>query len=258
MPNGVNKGGTLLLIPSDAIELRGAESLDDARARIRQSVYMSADGRVTTAHLYVNGEVITLASVYAPVDGCERAQFFQRIERHLDKRTGLCIDANCVPDERLDLRRDAPTPYDNAGSKELGDATDRLDITDAARDAKGDDAHFTKSTVVVRGPPQRVMHTRIDQIYTPHIDGHIWSHTDHVDSLKDVGPWGHRAQRVDVVVAKEDRGHDLQSINERIFDDEGFVDSIVAAIQTMEADAASLSREMARLQQRAGRRSGRR
>ena len=39
--------------------------------------------------------------------------------RRATKNTVLGIDANCVPDTELDLRRDANTPYENSGRDEL-------------------------------------------------------------------------------------------------------------------------------------------
>ena len=54
------------------------------------------------------------------------------------------------------------------------------------------------------------------------------------DYILDPGRWGHRMIRADLTVAREERGRDLQTINERIFDDEDFLNSLRECIAELE------------------------
>ena len=233
LPDGQAAGGVLILIPHTSIETRGNESFHEAVSRIQTSVHTSQDGRLITARTFFNGELITLASAYAPQDGQARVTFFNTFTRHLDKRTVLGIDANCVPDDDLDLKRDAASVYDNRGSNELTNAVSSLDLTDMLRDAKEDEPFFSKATRV-NIQPERITYTRIDQLYSPHIDGMIWTHKDQADTLRDVGKWGHRMLRVDVNAIREERGRDLEHISELIFDDPAFNACLARAIRDAE------------------------
>ena len=61
-----------------------------------------------------------------------------------------------------------------------------------------------------------------------------WSHTPTEDYILDPGQWGHRMIRADLTVAKEERGRDLKTINERIFDDKDFLDALRECIEELE------------------------
>ena len=119
MPNAEHKGGTALVIPYGSIEMRGKETLDDAKARIRNSAHYRPDGRLVTATTLHEGTFITLASAYAPNTDAARPAFLRQIRHALNGSTVLGIDANCVIDAELDVARRATTPYRNIGTAEL-------------------------------------------------------------------------------------------------------------------------------------------
>ena len=73
MPDGEYKGGTAIAIPLDSIERKAKETRDPAVKRIRQSVYRSRDGRLTTADILLNETTVKVACAYAPMDGTRPA-----------------------------------------------------------------------------------------------------------------------------------------------------------------------------------------
>ena len=147
MPDGEHKGGTAIVIPLDAIERKADETRDPAVKRIRQSAYRSRDGRLTTVDILLNEKSTKVACAYAPQDGT-RPAFLTGIKDKINSSTALALDANCVPDTNLDLKRDARTPYDNAGSQELKDVVDHHDL---ARTPRASTSATTASSPSTRG-----------------------------------------------------------------------------------------------------------
>ena len=108
-------------MPLDQIEATKDEAgLDAAIKRIDTTVRTTQDGRFASCKVLQNGAEITLATAYAPQDSNARVAFLQGLKGRIDSKTILGLDANCVPDLDLDLKREhTTTPYDNAGADEL-------------------------------------------------------------------------------------------------------------------------------------------
>ena len=124
------RGGTLVAIPYDAIELAEGESIHDAVERVEASIKTSRDGRIVSVSALFSGRKLRLVSAYAPsAPSALRPPFFRRaLPRFLSKSAVLGIDANCVPDPTIDLRRDATSPYDNKGAAELADVVNDFEL----------------------------------------------------------------------------------------------------------------------------------
>ena len=119
------KGGTAIIIPFDSIELEKSETIHDAVTRIRNSASRTACGRVTSLTTKIHSRQIRLTAAYAHSDAQadQRPGFFTNtLKPRLTQNTVLGIDANCVPDEQLDLKRVGVHPYNNTGANELADA----------------------------------------------------------------------------------------------------------------------------------------
>ena len=117
------RGGTAVFIPYSSIEENEGETDDQARARVYQTAVRALAGRVARVSTTINGTVVQLLAAYAPVSSPHlRVSFMKRLRTYLNKNTILGIDANCVPDESLDIQRDANSPYDNGGANELASA----------------------------------------------------------------------------------------------------------------------------------------
>ena len=144
-PDNERKGGTAILIPYDQIEIKKDEhGLDAAVARVDATVKKTQDGRFTSCDVTLNGSTIRLATAYAPQSPPQRVQFFKDIKPLINKNAIFGLDANCVPDPTVDLKRDdTTTPYDNRGADELEDAILSHDLTDTAREYYGDTPFFT-------------------------------------------------------------------------------------------------------------------
>ena len=107
--NGVHYGGTMIVVPYEAIELKKGESITDACMRITATSKPRSRGRMITATMSVDGTELDLTAAYAPADPQERPSFLRRLGRALTTKTILGIDANCVPDTSVDLKRNATT-----------------------------------------------------------------------------------------------------------------------------------------------------
>ena len=173
----------------------------------------------------------TLTSAYAPATPkagdpiSRRPAFFNSMKKLLRKDTILAIDANCVPDVGLDTRRDATTAYDNAGAKELAEAIDEKGLVDITRQSLGSDFFWTSHHIVTGGQ----CWTRIDQIYVPADGDTQW------EPVKKLSFFPKRTEAVEMdhveiearsVKVKNTRGTDMESINEKIFDNPGFVQQL--------------------------------
>ena len=169
------RGGTLVAIPYDAIELAEGESIHDAVERVEASIKTSRDGRIVSVSALFSGRKLRLVSAYAPsAPSALRPPFFRRaLPRFLSKSAVLGIDANCVPDPTIDLRRDATSPYDNKGAAELADVVNDFELIDVAREQLGAEPFFSAHHTT---PGGGMCHSRIDQIYAPSKDALLWSH----------------------------------------------------------------------------------
>ena len=214
--------GTAIAIPLDSIERRPGESPDQAEARVTRSLGGSKCGRVTRVTTLVGGRPTRLVSAYAPSDGSKRPDFMTNIlGPHLNKRTILSIDANCVPDVLLDTQRPGSTgPYDNKGANDLAVLTQRFELADVARDQLGSGRLFTAHHSNQHG---QVTRTRIDQLYAPNADGLLWNHATNYTFLPPrttlAGPPDHIGLELVLHHATGTRGKDLPRINPAIFDD---------------------------------------
>ena len=233
--NGTHYGGTMILIPYEAIELRDKESIHDACARIATTRKGIKGGRAVRATITVEKQTLNVVSAYAPAKPTApdtRADFFKKLAKLLTRNTLLGIDANCVPNLQLDVKRDAQaSAYDNEGAQELSDTVDRLDLSDVAREFLGSTPFFT-SHHIVRGGQQ--CWTRIDQIYAPHSPDTQWHHIECEDFFPQPATRAeldHSAIEVRMTETKPERGNDLESISESIFDDLAVNNRIASCIQ---------------------------
>jgi len=234
------KGGAAIVIPLDMIERKPGESKVEAIRRVEASVYRSPDGRVVTATTMINGESVTMASIYAPVDPAARPTFFTAIKPRFTAANGphlIGMDANCIFDTRLDVSRPGPPdPDDTKGRAELRDLLIAADTTDITRETMGDASYYTNHTVL-QGRVQ-MTRKRIDHIHTPTIDSVIWTFRPHTPDFLKYQQNGHELIEATFNIVKEKRGRDLPFINEAVYDDPTFNAEIVAAIKTT-MDAAT-------------------
>ena len=231
--NRVCYGGTMIIIPHEAIELEDKETIHAACDRIRATRKRAARGKYVSVEMTVSKQKRKLTSAYAPADGAKRPDFFNAIAPRLTRRTVLGIDANCVPDTTMDLKRDAQSQYDNRGADELRDAVDRKGLMDVVREVKGDEAYFSAHHVGMG-----TCWSRIDQIYAPHADDTHYT----VPEPRDIFPrtseveLDHSMVEILTETVKPKRGTDLPRIDERIFEDPTFVATLHNTIQLMHID----------------------
>ena len=113
--NGQGYGGTMVIIPYAAIKTPKGNLHEEVKqvAATRRS---ALQGRYVSVLLKVDGVERRLASVYAPAKAIaadpmsKRSHFFTSLKQLLTQSTIMGIDANCVPDPRLDLKRAATQP----------------------------------------------------------------------------------------------------------------------------------------------------
>ena len=141
-------GGTMIVIPHESIVMEEGETMQDACDRIKATRKSAAQGRYLAITMKVEGASRKLVAAYAPAKPADRPAFLTLLAGRLTRRTVLGIDANCVPDTTLDLKRDATTPYPNAGADILRDAVDQKGLADVVREAIGNEAYFTAHHVV--------------------------------------------------------------------------------------------------------------
>ena len=100
------RGGTLIAIPYDSIELSQGETRDDAIDRIKTSVRESArTGRVISAEISIEGHHIRAVSCYAYCTPSRlRPPFFEKVlSRFVNKHTVLgrpCVTLGGRPSRR--------------------------------------------------------------------------------------------------------------------------------------------------------------
>lgn len=232
-PEGETQGtGAAIFIPYSSIELdtSQSETLHEAIDRVARTKVTALAGRLAQVTTLVAGKPVQITAAYAPArktKACEklRVVFMKRLSRYLSRNTLLGIDANCVPDTRLDLRRDATSEYDNEGANELACAVARFGLIDTAREELGDEPFFTCHKNTQAG----VCHSRIDQIYTPDLDDQIWTHKPAHDFWPGVHI-DHDAISVTMLAAVPDRGHDVNRLDEALFDDVSFNSGLAETI----------------------------
>ena len=142
------KGGTAILIPAESIETRPNESYHAAVARITASFKAAphSNARACTLVTLIDGHERRLTSAYAHADSAhtERPDFFTTtLARVVDSNTILGIDANCVPDETLDLERTTTAPYTNTGANELCNLVSSHNLIDVAREWLGTERFYS-------------------------------------------------------------------------------------------------------------------
>ena len=173
-PDGTPKGGTAIIIPRSAVEIAPRSNFSSTLEKLESSVRTLPSGRAVTLRMSVEGTPTQLTSAYAPARSASRPNFFSiALRQFITKDTILGIDANCVPNEALDLQRASTSPYDNAGSTELASLMAEAELVDVARECLGDEPFFTSHHNVQGNTTTR---TRIDQLYAPDRDGLTWSH----------------------------------------------------------------------------------
>ena len=238
---GISYGGTAIVIPFSSITLESGETNQEtAIKRINSSQQKSASGRLVSAYMSVDGKKRKLISAYAPARNTKqenRKDFFNNfLSRRATKNTVLGIDANCVPDTELDLRRDANTPYENSGRDELEEIIHDKNLLDVAREFLGTDnptPFFTSHHIAAEG---KECYSRIDRIYVPDDDQETWQHETaadffpHPEGRKEID---HAAvfARTEKIVTK--RGTDVQFINEEIYNDATFNEKIAVMIRAV-------------------------
>ena len=133
-PQHEGKGGTAIVMPLDRIELKEKENIDTAIARIKSTTTTTADGRVTTLRTLLHGHEVTVASAYAPVQNDQRAAFYTHaLQQAINDKTILGIDANCVPDPRVDEVVHGGQPPPNDGATELQRTSSGLQCSEATQ-----------------------------------------------------------------------------------------------------------------------------
>ena len=181
---------------------------------------------MVTASMTIQGKQRKLMAAYAPAKNeptLRRGHFFTMLSSHVTRNTIIGIDANCVPDVRLDVHSDANSPYPNQGSQELNNMIDSKGLVDVARRTLGDEPFYTSHHIVRGGLTCK---TRIDQIYLPDDPSTHWRHvpcTDFFPTTPNNVEIDHIAIATEMTQVKPTRGTDLKYIDERIYDDEDFI-----------------------------------
>ena len=228
MPDNDGHGGTAIVIPIDMIERRGKETPDQAARRVANTAQPRPDGRMITVATDIGSKHTKLASIYAPVHSPDRAAFFNDISSEIDSDTIVGIDANChlAP---IDAISNAQSGFDNRGAREFQDAISTNSLVDVTRETIGDNSpHYTNFTHVGNGI---VSKRRIDLILAPHRDAEIWSFVrEHKDFLSYGTTFGHNMVCVTMDVVRDERGRDLETINEKVFEDSSFTAELKGAI----------------------------
>ena len=225
-------GGTAILMPKDQIEKKTGENLDTAISRVKKTMRQLPHGRGVAIDTLINGLSLRLASVYAPAQKTERPVFFRKIGNFISPRTVLGIDANCVPNPRLDVKSNAASPYENDGADDLQSIILNNSLADVAREWLGDSPFFTSQHNTNGG----VTYTRIDRIYAPTIDAISWEHVPLTHDLFDRPPdaliLDHEPAQIRIKIAEGKRGNEISRINESVYDDLNFNQEIVNMIDT--------------------------
>ena len=189
-----------------------------------------------------------LASVYAHSDreAAQRPAFFRSLRNFINKSTVLGIDANCVPDVRLDVENHSRSPYNNMGADELQDIIVEKDLIDVAREWLGESGDKPFYTSFHNVPGGLTTSTRIDRIYLPNLDSMSGEHEPGVQDFfardLDAIELDHEPAAVRVEEATGEKGKYVIRINEKIFDSEEFnskVQNIISEVMQNERPEVS-------------------
>ena len=230
-PDNTTKGGTAIIIPRSALEVPKGSTFSAALAKLERSIQTVPSGRISAVTMPVEGSTTKLISAYAPAQPGSRPNFFSvTLAPIATKNSIMGIDANCVPNEALDLKRVGHTPYDNAGAAELAQVIAQNELADIARECLGQDEFYTSHQGVHGG----TTHTRIDQLYAPTRNALTWSHVPVADDLfprkEGALQLDHDMIEITVCEITQKRGKDIQSIDESIYEDLKFTTSLRSTI----------------------------
>ena len=143
IPRGCACGGTATLV---------AKSLACSKITFRTH---SRGGTSTTTliipTLNTPSRKLEIANVYGSQTGSERVAQFATLRKHVNNKTCIVGDFNCVLDVALDTRRDATSPYPNAGADELASLVADLDLSDEIREQLGLGFEFTHQQTTSAG-----------------------------------------------------------------------------------------------------------
>ena len=127
-----------MIIPRSVLEVPKGSTFSAALANLERSIRTVPSGRITAVTMTVEGSTTKLISAYAPAQSGPRPNFFSvTLSSIVTKNSIMGIDANCVPNEALDLKRVGHSPYDNAGATELAQVVADNELADVARSALG-------------------------------------------------------------------------------------------------------------------------
>ena len=233
LPDAESKGGTALVIPIDTLEKKGKELEHQAIKRVTDSVERRPDGRMVSATILINGTETKLTSIYAPVTGPnhqDRDAFFEDVARSITPGTVIGMDANChlAP---IDYQSNAASQVDNTGAAELHDIIADNGLIDVTRESLGHDhTHFTNHTNTANGVTKR----RLDLVLAPQVDAITWDlDLQRKDFLTMGRTFGHDMVSIKMCIIQDERGKDLQTINETIFEDSDFNRKLANAIKAI-------------------------
>ena len=235
IPSSDTRGGTAIIIPTNLIIPKSGTTRTATIQQMRENTIKSQSGRVTTTPFTLEGIQYSVTSAYANASEAHlRPTFFEHVlQQHLKGNTILGIDANCVPDERLDLKRESTTAYVNTGAAELEEIISSIPLIDVARETLGEEPYFTCTHRTRTGS---LTYSRIDRIYVPHLNNVMWEHPSRPhDFLRGRGEedkLDHSLVKVVITHNKDKRGRDVQRVNEKIYDDPQFTDKVNDTIKS--------------------------
>ena len=234
-PTLAPKGGTAIIIPIDSVHVPKKSTYSNELKAIKASVQRLPSGRGIKIDTKLEGHTIRLVSAYAPPDSLahQRPAFFTtHLPRLTNNHTVLGIDANCVPNEQLDLHRAGTSPYNNAGATELNQLMADHELIDVARACLGSKRFYTSHHNIGGGATTS---TRIDQIYAPDINGITWSHVPVQRELFPIPPQAkeldHCMIEITIATIKTKKGSDLKTIDESIYENLTFNHKLATAIK---------------------------
>jgi hypothetical protein len=160
-----------------------------------------------------NGQVLDIASVYAPSNEVQRVDFFTKIKGWISPCTIVGGDWNCVPDVLLDVKGPNKLNYKNRGAAVLDKTMAALGLNDYRRDQlEGGFEHTRKSDF-----DSTTVMTRLDRWYLP-------THSKFSDFLWDIHVkndlvWApessdHQPVVLTIEPVEGERGRDRESIRE--------------------------------------------
>ena len=121
--DGKHYGGTMVIIPYESIELEKGETIHDACTHIDTTRQAACKARIVSATMKVDGKKRKLVSSYAPdkavstdANSTRSTLFANILKKFITRDSIIGMDANCVPDPRLDIKKTTPSPYDNEGA----------------------------------------------------------------------------------------------------------------------------------------------